>query len=76
MCCSWLRCRRRVADSTDNNAPMEAFEKSESPAEEATEEQEKATSRKTCSYRTNINAPYFARTLFAHFWRFSFIPFA
>ncbi|XP_022822167.1 kinesin-like protein Klp10A isoform X3 [Spodoptera litura] len=44
MCCSWLRCRRRVADSTDNNAPMEAFEKSESPAEEATEEQQKATS--------------------------------
>ncbi|KAH9641337.1 hypothetical protein HF086_016331 [Spodoptera exigua] len=44
MCCSWLRCRRRVADSTDNNAPMEAFEKSETPAEEATEEQEKATS--------------------------------
>lgn len=39
MCCSWLRCRRRVADSAEPNAPVQAFEK-ELPIEDATQEEE------------------------------------
>nr|XP_049692057.1 kinesin-like protein Klp10A isoform X5 [Helicoverpa armigera] len=53
MCCSWLRCRRRVADSTENDAPMEAFEKSETPAEEATQEEQKITSPPSRVTRNN-----------------------
>lgn len=39
MCCSWLRCRRRVADSAEPNAPVQAFEK-QLPIEDATQEEE------------------------------------
>ena len=66
MCCSWLRCRRRVADSTENNEPMEAFEKSETPAEEATEEEQKTKSRKACSYRTSIAFLHLITLRFLH----------
>ncbi|CAF4861926.1 unnamed protein product [Pieris macdunnoughi] len=41
MCCSWLFCRRRVADSAEANAPFEAYEKAK-PSEEATEEKPKS----------------------------------
>lgn len=71
MCCSWLRCRRRVADSTENNEPMEAFEKSETPAEEATPEEQKTKSRKACSYRTSfaflVPIPLRFLHIFGHF---------
>lgn len=39
MCCSWLRCRRRVADSAESNAPVQAFEK-QLPIEDTTQEEE------------------------------------
>lgn len=40
MCCSWLRCRRRVADSVESDAPVtQAFEK-QLPIEDATQEEE------------------------------------
>lgn len=39
MCCSWLRCRRRVADSAESTAPVQAFEK-ELPIEDTTREEE------------------------------------
>ncbi|KAG6441909.1 hypothetical protein O3G_MSEX002029 [Manduca sexta] len=37
MCCSWLRCRRRVADSTERNV-AEAFDKNDSPDEDAAQD--------------------------------------
>lgn len=56
MCCSWLRCRRRVADSAEPGTPVEAFEKTETPTEVMTEEEqigdlkpEESTPRKTAS---------------------------
>ncbi|CAH2102061.1 unnamed protein product [Euphydryas editha] len=39
MCCSWLRCRRRVADSAESTAPIEGFEESVPPAEAPMEEE-------------------------------------
>lgn len=39
MCCSWLRCRRRVADSAESNAPVQAFEK-QLPIEDATTQED------------------------------------
>lgn len=39
MCCSWLRCRKKVADSAESNTPVQAFEK-QLPIEDATQEEE------------------------------------